>query len=412
MIPLEEILEALELPRSEPGIGYLQALFARFNERVPFETASKIVRNAEVSNPAEKPRRPELFWAGHLDSGAGGTCYARVAALDALLGDLGFVRRIALGRVQSDFDHAALLVMLEGEEWICDVGFPLPVLLRCAGGETESALGALRVTSESRGWRIELLGGVPEGPRELEVFAAAVPSEELERRWRETYRSDSRFLAAVSLRREKEGRTISFAQGEVRVDDLHSRTRMPLTAPRAPLLEEQFGIARELLERAFGLAGDPDSAIPSCEVSVYLEVEHPAEAAFEAIASPQGYRALLEGVARVTEQDVRGGAWRLRLSPPAAEGEGSREADIEEEVTVDGPGRALRVVRGGRESFHQVLLRGKKTFLVRRLVLPGPRLDLLRNDSLRGRFAGTLAVDLLAWARLLNKQGLRDSAAT
>ena len=26
--------------------GYLQSLFARFNERVPFETASKIVREA------------------------------------------------------------------------------------------------------------------------------------------------------------------------------------------------------------------------------------------------------------------------------------------------------------------------------------------------------------------------------
>jgi N-hydroxyarylamine O-acetyltransferase len=404
MIPLEEILEALELPRSEPGIGYLQALFARFNERVPFETASKIVRNAEVSDPAEKPRRPDLFWAENLNSGAGGTCFARVAAFDALLGGLGFARRIALGQVQSPFDHASLLVTLEGEEWICDVGFPLPDLLRCAGGETESALGALRVTPQSLGWRIELLGGVPEGPRELEVFAATVPREALDQRWQETYRPESRFLTAVSLRREKQARTVSFAQGEIRVDDLHSRTRIPLPAPRAPLLQEQFGIARDLLERAFGLAGDPDSTIPSSEVCVYLEVEHPAEVAFEAIAALPGYRALMEGVARVKEQDVQGGAWRLRLSPPAAAGEeGSREGDIEEEVAVDGPARALRVVRGSRESFYQVLLRGKKTFLVRRLVLPGPRLDLLRNDSLRGRFAGTLAVDLLAWARLLGR---------
>jgi len=60
-------------------------------------------------------------------------------------------------------------------------------------------------------------------------------------------------------------------------------------------------------------------------------------------------------------------------------------------------------MRGSQESFYQVLLRGQKTFLVRRLVLPGSRMDLLRNDSLRGRFAGTLAVDLLAWARLLDK---------
>ena len=134
------------------------------------------MRDAEVSDPAEKPRRPELFWADHLASGAGGTCFARVAAFHALLADLGFAGRVALGRVQSDFDHASLLVALDGEEWICDVGFPLPVLLRCAGGETETPLGAVRVTPGGRGWRVELLEGVPEGPRELEIFAASVPA--------------------------------------------------------------------------------------------------------------------------------------------------------------------------------------------------------------------------------------------
>ena len=125
----DEILEALELPRSEPGIGYLQALFARFNERVPFETASKIVRNAAVADPDEKPRWPAVFWSDHLESGAGGTCFARVAAFEALLLELKFASRIALGRVQSDFDHAALRVSVQGREWIADVGFPLPALL-------------------------------------------------------------------------------------------------------------------------------------------------------------------------------------------------------------------------------------------------------------------------------------------
>jgi hypothetical protein len=38
---------------------------------------------------------------------------------------------------------------------------------------------------------------------------------------------------------------------------------------------------------------------------------------------------------------------------------------------------------------------------MRETTLSGSREDLLRNDALRGRLAGTLAVDLLAWARLL-----------
>jgi hypothetical protein len=38
---------------------------------------------------------------------------------------------------------------------------------------------------------------------------------------------------------------------------------------------------------------------------------------------------------------------------------------------------------------------------VREAALPGRGEELLRNDSLRGRLAGTLAVDLLAWTRML-----------
>ena len=128
-LPTDDILEALELPRSDPGIGYLQALFARFNERVPFESASKIVRNAAVPRLEEKARTPEIFWSDHSESGRAGTCFARVAAFEALLSELGFVSRLALGRVQADFDHAALRVSLDGREWIADVGFPLPALL-------------------------------------------------------------------------------------------------------------------------------------------------------------------------------------------------------------------------------------------------------------------------------------------
>ena len=48
-----------------------------------------------------------------------------------------------------------------------------------------------------------------------------------------------------------------------------------------------------------------------------------------------------------------------------------------------------------------MITRGEKTYLTREAELTGRREDLLRNDSLRGRLAGSLAVDLLAWARML-----------
>jgi arylamine N-acetyltransferase len=397
-IPTEDILEALELSAAAPSLTYLRALFARFNDRVPFETASKIVRDAEVGDLTAKPRLPDVFWKEHLETGAGGTCYARVAAFESLLSRLGFDCRAVLGRVLSDFDHASLLVRAGGEDWICDVGFPLPGLLRCADSETETARGTLRVARADGGWRIRFLGGVPEGPRELEIFPAPVSPEEFSRRWRQTFHRPSKFLESVSLLREREARAVSFAAGEIRVDDLHSRTRIPLPSTRAEILEEHFGVDAELLEHAFTIAGDREPEIASAEISAYLAVETSPREAFEAIASPEGYRRLMEGAARVETLEAAEGLWRARLLPPG--GSAAEEPSVEEEIRPDPERRTLSVRRGSQESTYRVR-GGPETFLVRRIPLAGPRLDLLRNDSLRGRFAAALAVDLLAWARLL-----------
>ena len=84
-IPADDILEDLDLSRAEPGSGYLERLFLRFNDRVPFETASKILRASRAPDRASRPRTPGVFWADQLASGTGGTCFARVAAFAALL---------------------------------------------------------------------------------------------------------------------------------------------------------------------------------------------------------------------------------------------------------------------------------------------------------------------------------------
>lgn len=395
-LAFEDVLDALELSREEPSHRFLDRLFHRFNARVPFESASKILRDADVPDPAKKPRVPDVFWNDFLESGTGGTCYARVAAFDALATELGFSTRKVLGRVENDFDHAALVVSAEGNEWIADVGFPLPALVPAEGGEVESEIAALSVTETERGVRVRYVSGVPDGPRRLEIFRAPVNTEEFLARWRSTFRPDSKFLRNVSLHRREASRVLTFARGEVRVDDLHTRTRIPLTGDRPVRLAELFGIDADVLRRALSITGDPDPDAADARITAYLSVESAPDAAFAALATPDAYRRLQEGVAEVT-----GEGWRLRLSPP-----GVPQAGFEEDITPDPDRRALDVRRrysDGREvalSF-RVEERDGATYLVREAVLSGARDDLLRNDSARGRLAATLAVDLLAWARLL-----------
>lgn len=407
MIPLLDVLESLDLSRAEPGIGSLRALFCRFNARVPFETASKIVRDESVAETREKPRGPEVFWREHLELGAGGTCFARVAAFGALLEALGYSARKILGRVAEDFDHAALIVDLPERSWLCDVGFPLPALLPVAAGETETPLGLLRVSDSPGSLHVDL-GGVPEGPRWVELFLAEVSEAEFLGHWRRTFRSGAHFLGAVYLRRELEGRVLSFSRGEVRVDDLHSRLQLPLAASRPARLAELFGIDAELLARAFDRAGDPDPEIPYARLTAYLDVDAEPERAFSAIANPDGYRRLLEGVAEVSAPEVISDGWVLRLAPPETGPEGE-EGGLQERVVPDAPLRLLKIERRSgstrSESFFQAEERGGRSYLKRGVRLQGSREDLLRNDSLRGRLAGSLAVDLLAWARILSGPG-------
>ncbi len=405
MIWVPQVLEALDLSAEEPGSSFLERLFARFNARVPFETVSKILRNAEVAGASEKPRAPQVFWEEHLAWGAGGTCFARVAAFEALLGGLGFRVHKLLGRVEAEGDHAALLVETGRESFLADVGFPLPALLPAREGETDTALATLRLSETPRGFRVEFFGGVPEGPRSLEIFSERVSEGEFAKRWQATFRPESRFLSEVSLRKTEESRAVSFFRGEVRVDDLHSRLTIPLPDSRAARLDEIFGVDRERLTRAFALVGDRGPERGGTELTAYLETDAPPEEAFAAISTSAGYRDLMAGVARVTAlEELPNGGWRLEMEAPGQNAE-LPDARFVEEVAPEAESRRLSVRRlyesRAYDSAFATEERNGRTYLLRKLSLPGAREDFLRNDSARGRLAGTLAVDLLAWARMI-----------
>ena len=355
-IPADDILEDLDVSRAEPGPGYLERIVLRFNERVPFETASKILRASRVPDRAARPRTPDVFWAERLVSGTGGTCFARVSAFAALLDDLRFRSRRALGRVREDFDHAALLVDMPSGTVICDVGFPLPALIPARRGRVETGLGALSVDETSRGWRIAFEDGVPSGPRAVEVFRDPVSDEAFQARWEETFRPESNFLKDVVVHRLYENRRMTFLRGEIRVDDLHSRTQIPLAAPRAPALTEIFGIDAEVLDAAFEIAGDPDAAQDVASVEVYLESPASAGDAFAAISTREGYGKLLDGVAEVTTETTGPGSWTARLVSPGGGPAGAAPGaarEIHERVEADAPSRTLRIRRGSQESSYR-----------------------------------------------------------
>ena len=304
--------------------------------------------------------------------------------------------------MRNAFDHSALFIERDGRTWICDVGYPLPSILPAEPGEYDVTGATLTVSRADRALRVGFPGAVPGEVRSIDIFEADVAEDEFERAWRNTFEEGAHFLSAVKLQVVKEGRTVSFSGGEVRVDDRHSRLRVPLLSDRPRRIAEIYRIDAGLLERAFALVGDPDPAVPGASLAAHLETAAAPDEAFDAIASREGYRALAEGVANVTGEEATPEGFRLRLAAP--EGAGAEHA-LEEEITVDRPSRRLSISRRGAagvlKSSYRVESLDGLTWLIREALFDSPREDLLRNDALRGRFAGSLAVDLIAWARRL-----------
>jgi arylamine N-acetyltransferase len=390
----EEVFEALGLPPpASPGAGSLDLVFKAFVERVPFESASKIVRDRDVREREDKRREPELFWEDFVERGAGGTCFARTAAFGQLLGAIGFRAEPVLGAISAPESHAALLVSTPGGPVLADVGYPLPELLDLRSGQRDTAIGSLAVSRQDERLRIDFASG-PDRGRSIEIDLRPAEPPRWKRAWERTFEPGSLFLRTVVLRRVQGHRVVRFAEGEVQILDAHSRTRIPLAGPdRAARLADLFEMESDLVARALSIAGDPEPALASARIEAYGEPED-AAGLLRYLSTPDGYVRWAAGIgeAAVTERTRNGFRVRLR---------GADGGEVEERVTVASDRlsveRSAGLLRTGLALERPEDLAPR---LVRFAELPGPRVEFLRVDTGRGRIAGLLAMDLLAAERV------------
>ena len=388
-----EGLEALELSPRPPTLPFLRELFRAFNEKVPFESASKIVRDRRIEALPEKPRRPRLFWSDFVELGAGGTCFARVAAFEELIGSLGFPVRPLIGEILSPRSHAALLVPLEGREWLVDVGYPLPGILSLEPSEHETSLGLLRLSRSGEAATLLFASG-PEAGQSIRFELGTVPEADFEDAWRRTFAPDAMFLSGVVLRRETDGRVVRFQRGEVQILDEGSRTRIPLRTDRSRKLAEIFEIDVGLLARALELTGDPDPALETARIDVFRDGEDSGQL-LDFLATPEGYRRFAEGLGRVEVRPTGEHSFEARISA-------DRSEPAVESVRFDPDRQVLTIDRGFglRRTGFRLESTGVGPRLIRYAELPDAREEFLRSDLGRSRIAAILAMDLTALSRL------------
>lgn len=121
-----DVLTWLDVAPPEPTRAWLDALLAAYVRRVPWESASRIVRRAVASSPIDCAVPPRAFWQDAQQRGLGGTCFESNAALAALLDAVGIASTLTINDMPpSRACHTALIVVADGARCVVDAGLPL-----------------------------------------------------------------------------------------------------------------------------------------------------------------------------------------------------------------------------------------------------------------------------------------------
>jgi arylamine N-acetyltransferase len=121
---VERYLRILGLPRKKPSLPALRELVAAHLYRVPFENISKLYYRRR-RNLTTLPDLA-LYLDGMEQHHFGGTCYANNSHFCELLASLGYDARLCGADMSAPDVHAAIMVQLEGHEYLVDAGYGSP----------------------------------------------------------------------------------------------------------------------------------------------------------------------------------------------------------------------------------------------------------------------------------------------
>ncbi len=214
----DAVLAWLGVPSPDRSRAWLDALLAAYARRVPWESASRIVRRARHADPDACVSLPPVFWEAAMRQGLGGTCFESNAALAALLGAAGIPAALTINDMPPTVAcHTALLVEADGERLVVDAGFPLyaavPLPRRDETREVHSPWGTFSATAAGAGrYRI----GQRPHPRPVafELVDRPVAPDDYLTATRADYCPDGLFLDRVVIKKVVEGTMWRFASGE------------------------------------------------------------------------------------------------------------------------------------------------------------------------------------------------------
>lgn len=126
-----KVLKRLGISKDAPAtLHTLEKLIHQYTRVVPWESASRIVRRDQNKKLSKCPVFGKKFWDSALAYGTGGTCYESNYAFYTLLIRMGYEGYLTVNNMGDNVGcHTAIVILLDGEKYLVDVGLPIFVPL-------------------------------------------------------------------------------------------------------------------------------------------------------------------------------------------------------------------------------------------------------------------------------------------
>ena len=128
----KQVLARLNVAAAAPTLKLIDKLINAYIRIVPWESAFRIAKRARTQETAACPRWPLEFWQDNIERGGGGTCFESNYAFYSLLLALGYEGYLTINNMGDSIGcHTAIVLFIDGQKWLADVGIPLyaPLLI-------------------------------------------------------------------------------------------------------------------------------------------------------------------------------------------------------------------------------------------------------------------------------------------
>ncbi len=251
---LARYLGLLRVPKRQPSFDALRELVTAQMLRVPFENVSKLYYRKHLG--LYDIPDIQTYLDGIERFHFGGTCYSNNYYLYSLVANLGYAAKLCGADMSNPDAHLAIMVMVDGHEYLIDVGYAAPFLTplpRDLAEDYTIALGRDRYVlkpQDANGCsRLELYrdGNLKHGylakptPKQIEDFSVG-----------DSFRADTTFMNALLLVRFYPDRSLAIhnltvieSQGTTsKSHSLNSRDEL------GQVVEEHFGIPQGIVMEA------------------------------------------------------------------------------------------------------------------------------------------------------------------